>query len=109
MTEPWRSHFTVVLDKFDHMSGMLVTTQLALPSPLVPTPQGTDICVNALRLIEISDRNLDIMKSSAVDVLIHSDLILGAFRTFGELNDIRVSLSLSIVPHEDVSKTTPIM
>ncbi|KAG2099135.1 Sodium/hydrogen exchanger family-domain-containing protein [Suillus cothurnatus] len=104
MTEPWRSHFTVVLDKFDHMSGMLVATQLALPSPLVPSPQGTDICVNALRLIEISDRNLDIMESSAVDTLIHSDPILGAFRTFGELNDIRVSLSLSIVPHEDMSK-----
>ncbi|KAG1852818.1 Sodium/hydrogen exchanger family-domain-containing protein [Suillus subalutaceus] len=105
MTEPWRSRFTVVLDKFDHMSGMLVATQLVLPSPLIPTSQGPDICVNALRLIEMSDSSLDIMKSSAVDTLIHSDLVLGIFRTFGELNDIHVSLSLAVVPYEDVSKT----
>ncbi|KAG1820860.1 Sodium/hydrogen exchanger family-domain-containing protein [Suillus subaureus] len=104
-TEPWRSRFTVVLDKFDHMSGMLVATKLALPSPLIPTFQGIEICVNALRLIEMSDSNLDIMKSSAMDTLIHRDPVLGVFRTFGELNDIRVSLSLSIAPYEDMSKT----
>ncbi|KAG1774484.1 Sodium/hydrogen exchanger family-domain-containing protein [Suillus placidus] len=102
--QPWRSRFTVVLDKFDHMSGMLVATQLVLPSSLVPTSQGTEIYVNALRLIEMSDCNSDIMKSSAVDALIHTDPVLGVFRTFGELNDIRISLSLSIVPYEDMSK-----
>ncbi|KAG2031748.1 Sodium/hydrogen exchanger family-domain-containing protein [Suillus americanus] len=105
MTEPWRSRFTVVLDKFDHMSGMLAATHLALPSPMLPTSQGTDICVNVLRLIEMSDSNLDITKSSAVDTLIHSDPVLGVFRTFGELNDIHVSFSLAVVPYEDMSKT----
>lgn len=102
--QPWRSRFTVVLDEFDDMSGMLVATQLALLSPLVPTSQGTETCVNALRLIEMSDRNSDIIKSPAVDTLIHTDPVLGDFRTFGELNGIRVSLSLSIVPHEDMLK-----
>lgn len=97
MTEdqPWRSRFTVVLDKFDHTSGMLVATQLVLPSPLVPASQGTEISVNALRLIETSDHNPDIMKSSAMDV----------FCTLGEFNNVRVSLTLSIVPYEDMSKT----
>lgn len=103
--QPWRSRFTVVLDEFDDMSRMLVVTQLALPSPLVPTSQGTEICVNALRLIEMSDRNSGIIKSPAVDTLIRTDSVLGDFRTFGELNEIRVSLSLSIVPYEDMSKT----
>lgn len=103
--QPWRSRFTVILDEFEDMLGMLVATQLALPSPLVPTSQGTEICVNALRLIEMSDRNSGIIKSPAVDTLIHTDPVLGAFRTFGELNEIRVSLSLSIVPYEDMSKT----
>lgn len=102
--QPWRSHFTVVLDEFD-MSGMLVATQLALPSPLVPTSQETEICVDALRLVEMSDRNSDTTKSPAVDTLIRTDPVLGDFRTFGELNEIRVSLSLSIVPYEDMSKT----
>jgi len=103
--QPWRSRFTVVLDEFDDMSGMLVATQLALPSPLVPTSQETEICVDALRLVEMSDRNSDTTKSPAVDTLIRTDPVLGDFRTFGELNEIRVSLSLSIVPYEDMSKT----
>ncbi|KAG2341230.1 hypothetical protein BDR05DRAFT_936641 [Suillus weaverae] len=112
--QPWPSRFTVVLDKFDHMSGMLAATQLILPSPLVTTSrtiesmcasdriQEPEISVNALRLIEMSDRTSDIMKSSATDALIHTDPILGVFRTFGELNDISLSLSLSIVPYEDM-------
>lgn len=107
MTEgqPWRSRFTVVLDKFDHTSGMLVATQLVLPSPLAPTSQGTEISVNALHLIQMSDHNLDIVNSSAVDALIHTDPVLDVFRTFGELNNVRVSLALSTVPYEDMPKT----
>lgn len=123
MTEdqPWRSRFTVVLDKFDHMSGMLVATQLVCPpsldSPSVATFQSTastkasdkmkipKVSVDTLRLIELSDRTSDVMKSSAVDTLIHTDPLLSVFRTFGELNDIPVSLSLSIVPYDDMPGT----
>ncbi|KAG2120237.1 Sodium/hydrogen exchanger family-domain-containing protein [Suillus clintonianus] len=120
MTEdqPWRSRFTVVLDKFDHMSGMLVATQLVCPpsleTPSFPSAESTRASdkikmpaasVDALRLIELSDRTSDVMKSSAVDTLIHTDPILSVFRTFGELNDIPVSLSLSIVPYDDIPNT----
>ncbi|KAG2120239.1 Sodium/hydrogen exchanger family-domain-containing protein [Suillus clintonianus] len=98
---PWRSRFTVVLDKLDHASGMLAATQLILPSPLGTTSQESEVCMNALRLIEMSVS--DIRKPSAVNTLIHTDPALGVFRTFGELNGIRVSLSLSIVPYEDMS------
>ncbi|KAG1899166.1 Sodium/hydrogen exchanger family-domain-containing protein [Suillus fuscotomentosus] len=97
---PWRSRFTVVIDKFDHMSGMLAATQLALPNP-----RGTQTCVNALRLIEMPDWNSEIRMSSAVRTLIRADPVLDAFRTFGELNNIRVSRSLYFVPYEDMSKT----
>ncbi|KAG1868609.1 Sodium/hydrogen exchanger family-domain-containing protein [Suillus subluteus] len=123
MTEdqPWRSRFTVVLDKFDHMAGMLVATQLVCPpslkSPLVATLRSTastrtfdkikmpEVSVDTLRLIELSDRTSDVMKSSAVDTLIRTDPLLSVFRTFGELNDIPVSLSLSIVPYDDMPGT----
>ncbi|KAG1789268.1 Sodium/hydrogen exchanger family-domain-containing protein [Suillus plorans] len=115
MTEdqPWRSRFTVVLDKFDHMSGMLVATQLVCP-PSLESPLSTRVSdkmkmpgfsVDTLRLIELSDRTSDVMKSSAVDTLIHTDPLLSVFRTFGELNDIPVSLSLSVVPHDDMPGT----
>ncbi|KAG2354750.1 Sodium/hydrogen exchanger family-domain-containing protein [Suillus spraguei] len=119
--QPWRSRFTVVLDRSDHMSGMLVATQLVCPpslkSPLVATLQSNtstrtsdkvkmpEISVGALRLIELSDRTSDVMKSSAVDTLIRTDPLLNVFRTFGELNDIPVSLSLSIVPYDDMPGT----
>ncbi|KAG2101590.1 Sodium/hydrogen exchanger family-domain-containing protein [Suillus discolor] len=115
MTEdqPWRSRFTVVLDKFDHMSGMLVATQLVC-TPSLESPMSTtvsdkmkmpNVSVDALRLIELSDRTSDVMKSSAVDTLIHTDPLLSVFRTFGELNDIPVSLSLSIDPHDNMPGT----
>lgn len=61
--------------------------------------------MDALRLIELSDRTSDVMKSSAVDTLIHTDPLLSVFRTFGELNDIPVSLSLSIIPYDDMPGT----
>lgn len=123
MTEnqPWRSRFAIVLDKFDHMSGMLVATQLVCPlsleSPSATDPRSTtstkasdkvkmpEVSVDALRLIELSDRTSDVMKSSAVDTLIHTDPLLSVFRTFGELNDIPVSLSLSIIPYDDMPGT----
>ncbi|KAG1735307.1 Sodium/hydrogen exchanger family-domain-containing protein [Suillus paluster] len=120
MTEdqPWRSRFAVVLDKFDHMSGMLVATQLLCPPSLgQPSVRSTKsisasdkikmpaFSVDALRLIELSDRTSAVMKSSAVDTLIRTDPVLGVFRTFGELNDLSVSLSLSIVPYEDMPDT----
>ncbi|KAG2147751.1 Sodium/hydrogen exchanger family-domain-containing protein [Suillus bovinus] len=119
--QPWRSRFTVILDKFDHMSGMLVATQLVcLPSPESPSIAAIrstastrasakmkmpEVSVDALRLVELSDRTSDVMKSSAVDTLIYTDPLLSVFRTFGELNDIPVSLSLSVVPHDDMPGT----
>lgn len=119
--QPWRSRFTVVLDKSDHMSGMLVATQLVCPPSLKSSFVATlrsnastrtsdkvkmpEISVDALRLVELSDRTSDVMKSSAVDTLIRTDPLLSVFRTFGELNDIPVSLSLSMVPYDDMAGT----
>jgi len=112
--QTWRHRFTVVLDKFEHMSGMLVATQLlctrTLDSPARSTESTAafdkiktpEVSVDALRLIELSDRTSAVMKSSVADTLIHTDPVLGVFRTFGELNDLPVSLSLSIVPFEDM-------
>lgn len=110
--QAWRYRFTVVLDKFNHMSGMLVATQLVCAHSLESSTESTseqirtpEVSVDALRLIELSDRTSAVMKSSAVDTLIHTDPVLGVFRTFGELNDLPVSLSLSIVPHDDMPYT----
>ncbi|KAG9315986.1 hypothetical protein JVU11DRAFT_3644 [Chiua virens] len=108
IAEEWRSRFTVVLDEFDHMSGIMALTKLVL------SPTSDDLAlsntkmtqsVNALRLIELSERTSTIMKSAMTEMLINTDLLLGVFEMFGEQNDIPVSASLSVVPREEWANT----
>ena len=112
---PWRYRFTVVLDKLEHVPGVLALTQLVLPKPPDPSAamsvtsaaetidlKKPEVVVNALRLIELSDRTSAVMKSSVADTLKDTDPLLGIFRMFGELNDLPVSTSLSVVPYEDL-------
>ncbi|KAF8840794.1 hypothetical protein BDN67DRAFT_604474 [Paxillus ammoniavirescens] len=118
--QPWRHRFTVVLDKLDNIPGMMALTQLVLPTPSVTSGvtsattttvsaieriKKPDVSVNALRLIELSDRTSAVMKSSVADTLIHTDPLLGIFRMFGELNDLPVSTSLSVVPYNDLAQS----
>ncbi|KAF9222970.1 hypothetical protein BS17DRAFT_735128 [Gyrodon lividus] len=118
--QSWRHRFTVVLDKLDHIPGVMALTQLVLPPPssLAGVTSATtmtysaiervnkhDVSVDALRLIELSDRTSAVMKSSVADSLIHTDPLLGIFRTFGELNDLTVSTSLSVVTYDDLARS----
>ncbi|KIJ17578.1 hypothetical protein PAXINDRAFT_167578 [Paxillus involutus ATCC 200175] len=104
--QPWRHRFTVVLDKLDNIPGMMALTQLVLPTPSITSGiNKPDVSVNALRLIELSDRTSAVMKSSVADTLIHTDPLLGIFRMFGELNDLPVSTSLSVVPYDDLAQS----
>lgn len=116
-----RNRFTVVLDKLEHVPGMMALTQLIHPSPSPPNvttptsdsksrhstsssaflPQRTS--VEALRLIELSDRVSAVMRSSVTDTLIHTDPLLSIFKMFGQLNDINITPSMSIVKYEDMS------
>jgi hypothetical protein len=112
---PWRHRFTVVLDKLDHIPGAMALTQLVLPPRGTPSDATStttkintidkikipDVSVDALQLIELSDRTSAMMKSSVADSLIHTDPILGIFRMFGELNELAVTTSLSVVPYDD--------
>lgn len=113
---PWRYRFTAVLDKLEHVPGAMALTQLILPTSSGPSPvtsivSTTDVSdlkmptmvVDAVRLIELSDRTSAVMKSSAADTLIHTDPLLGIFRMFGELNDLPFSTSLSVVPFDDLA------
>ncbi|THH13512.1 hypothetical protein EW146_g6712 [Bondarzewia mesenterica] len=117
----WKRRFTVVLDKIEHLPGMMALTQLIQPPP----PQYTErrsaessssnveafktqtgiVNVDALRLIELEDRTSAVMKSSVADSLIHTDPLLSIFRTFGELNDLPVNPSLSIVPYDALASS----
>lgn len=114
----WKRRFTVILDKLEHLPSMMVITQLLQPPP--PAYSQTESSITnqstsnlkeaeahfgALRLIELADRPSDVMKSSATDALLHTDPLLGIFRTFAELNGLSVSAALSIVPFDALSSS----
>ena len=108
--ENLKTRFTVVLDKLEHLPGMMVLTQLIQPSlpELGPVSMQKDvlprsITTQALRLIELSDRVSAVMKSSISDTLILTDPMLSIFRMFGHLNGIKVSPALSIVKFDDLA------
>lgn len=109
--ETSRYRFTVILDSFDNMPGAMALTQLVLP-PINDSTLSNSSCLkkpevsmNALRLIELSDRTSGVMKSSTADSLIHTDPLLCVFKMFGEQSDIPVSTNLAIVPYDDLAIT----
>jgi len=67
-----------------------------------PSP-SEDLSIEALRLIELSDRVSAVMKSSASESLLLSDPLLAIFRMFGELHDLPISTALSIVTFDDLA------
>ncbi|KAJ6581623.1 Sodium/hydrogen exchanger family-domain-containing protein [Mycena capillaripes] len=110
------TRFTFVLDKLEHLPGMMAMAQLIQPptpvtklederrqsksSSLVPSEI---LSVHALRLIELSDRVSAVMKSSASESLLLSDPLLAIFRMFGQLHDLRISTALSIVTFDELA------
>ncbi|KAJ7066533.1 Sodium/hydrogen exchanger family-domain-containing protein [Mycena amicta] len=125
--EQWRSlhdgartRFTFVLDKLEHLPGMMAMAQLIQPKASAANSAteeskrqsksslganslsvSHDVSIEALRLMELSDRVSAVMKSSASESLLASDPLLAIFRMFGQLHDLRVSTTLSIVPFDD--------
>ena len=107
-----KRRFTVVLDKFEHLPSILAITQLLQPPP--PYSQTkvdprespgnqAETHFGALRLIELADRLSDVMKSSAMDSLLHTDPLVAVFRAFAELNGLPVSTALSVVPFNSLA------
>jgi hypothetical protein len=95
--ENLKTRFTVVLDKLEHLPGMMALTQLIQPSlsetrsffmqrDVLPRSTTTE----ALRPIELSDRVSAVMKPSISDILLLTDPMLSIFRMFGHLNGIKV-------------------
>ncbi|KAJ7170478.1 Sodium/hydrogen exchanger family-domain-containing protein [Mycena crocata] len=113
------TRFTFVLDKLEHMPGMMAMAQLVQPptpvsSPTTPEEErrasksssirpSESLSIEALRLIELSDRVSAVMKSSASESLRLSDPLLAIFRMFGQLHDLRISTALSIVTFDDLA------
>ena len=79
--DAWKRRFTVVLDKIDHLPGMIAFTRL-ITAPAATSsedvtsstnrrPTGKRYSIGAIRLIELSDHFSSVMKSSAANTQAH--------------------------------------
>jgi len=111
----FKTRFTVVLHKMEYLPAIMSFVQfLQPPSPFLSSskaekatapPAALGVSVDALRLIELTQRTSTVMKSTIADDVIARDSLLSVFRTFGHLNGIPVSSTLSIAQLEDFPET----
>ena len=111
-----RSKFAVVLDDIDQLPSAMTLTQLLQPhsarlnvAEKSLTEKSTEshnkgtISVDALRLIELTERTSAVLRSQSADTLTRNDSALSVFRTFGRLNRFSVSAFLSVINYDEFS------
>lgn len=119
-----RTKFAVVLDDIDQVPSAMTLTQLfqshsarlnvaekALTEKSnesetsaisYPRNKGS-ISVDALRLIELTERTSAVLRSQSADALNRNDPALSVLRTFGRLNRFTVSAFLSVINYDEFS------
>ena len=113
--EEYRSRFTIVLDRIEALPAAMTLSQLLYrqrPSPpsgsfssesdideKAQPPQTANISadIQALRLMELTNRTSAVLRSQEADSLIHNDPVISIYKTFGQLNHFNVSAKLSVV------------
>ncbi|KAG8902780.1 K(+)/H(+) antiporter [Tulasnella sp. 403] len=113
-----KTRFTIVLHKMEYMPAIMTLVQYLQPpmmdksaatstsekEQLIKTAESSPrMAIDALRLIELSQRTSDVIRGTVADELIQRDAVLSVFRTFGHLNHIPVASTLSIVPFDEFS------
>ena len=122
-----RSKFAVILDGMEQLpSAMTLIQLLRRPStgtrspvtekssidkasiqfeaPAVPyLPEQSTISIDALRLVELTERTSAVLRSQAADTLAHNDPVLSVFRTFGRLNHFSISTALTVINYDEFS------
>ncbi|KAJ7737373.1 Sodium/hydrogen exchanger family-domain-containing protein [Mycena metata] len=117
-----KTKFSVILDKIEQLPAAMTLAQLIQPSYVSPPSYTSSIAdekasvevaaplspraplrvsIDALRLVELTNRTSAVLKWQAADVLLHNDAIVSVFRTFGYLNRIIVSAALSVVGYDE--------
>ncbi|KAG8960213.1 K(+)/H(+) antiporter [Tulasnella sp. 408] len=117
-----KTRFTIVLHKMEHVPILMNLVQYLQPpialtgsqssdsttkkekeavSPVVTADGTPKVAIDALRLMELSQRTSDVMKNIGQDELARRDTVLSVFRTFGSLNQIPVASALSVVTEDE--------
>lgn len=61
------------------------------------------VSVDALRLIELTERTSAVMMSAESDYVLQTDPLVSVFRTFGALNRVPVKANISVVNYDEFS------
>ena len=69
----------------------------------ITSPRG--ISMEALRLIELTERASAVMMSAESDYVLQTDPVVSVFRTFGALNRVPVRASISVVNYDEFSNS----
>ena len=120
--DEFKTRFAVVLDKLEQLPAIMTITQLLSNSSSRSIPALSDtssdekasirevsslrpVSMEALRLIELTDRTSAVMMSAEADYVLQTDLVASVFRTFGALNHVPVRASISIVNYDEFSNS----
>lgn len=118
----FKTRFAVVLDKLEQLPAVMTITQLlsnsSSRSNLTLSESGSDekasirevpslrpISIDALRLIELTERTSAVMMSAESDFILQTDPIVSVLRTFGTLNRVPVKASISVVSYDEYSNS----
>ncbi|KAF9564551.1 potassium:hydrogen antiporter [Agrocybe pediades] len=127
--EDTRTRFSIVLDKIESLPAAMTLSQL-LKTPsnsssalglstidekaieagfeeprLAPTSHASAISVDALRLMELTNRTSAVLRSQEADSLIHNDPVVTVYRTFGQIYNFNVTAHLSVVNFDEFPET----
>jgi hypothetical protein len=114
----FRTRFAVVLDKLEQLPAVMTVTQLlsnsSSRSSLTFSESSSDekasirdvpplrpVSMDALRLIELTERTSAVMISAEADFVLQTDPIVSVLRTFGTLNRVPVKASISVVNYDE--------
>lgn len=118
----FKTRFAVVLDKLEQLPAVMTITQLlsnsSSRSSLTFSESSSDekayirdasplrpVSMDALRLIELTERASAVMISAEADFVLQTDPIVSVLRTFGTLNRVPVKASISVVNYEEYSNS----
>ena len=118
----FKTRFAVVLDKLEQLPAIMTITQLlsnsSSRSVSAPSEASSDekasarevswsrpVSMEALRLIELTERTSAVMMSAEADYVLQSDPIISVFRTFGALNRVPIGASISVVNYDEFSNS----
>lgn len=118
----FKTRFAVVLDKLEQLPAIMTITQLLSNASSQSTPALSEssldekastpesnsfrpVSMDALRLIELTQRTSAVMMSTEADYILQTDPVVSVFRTFGTLNRVPVRASISVVNYDEFSNS----